>query len=362
MIDPIKFKESLNKSSFNFFTGVPDSVLKFFTNTLDDKDHIICVNEGAALGLSIGYNLATKKIPVVYLQNSGLGNLINPYLSISSKSVYNFPVLLIIGWRGKPGIKDAPQHIHQGLVTKDILKLMKVKVFEINEKNYSERVIKAKELIEKGQNVALLVEKNKFTKGTIQKISKDDMESFQTIKILKRKFADHLFVSSTGFTSRELYNATKELGLSHDYNFLNPGGMGHTLSIASSISKFSEKPVICLDGDGSFLMHMGSMHTLTNIVQPKKFRYFLLNNNSHDSVGGQSTESFEINFKALIEGFGNFEYLKINSINKLSQLKFNDLKNYFVELIINKRGNHDLKRPSEDYITLKNNFKANLSD
>lgn len=361
MIDPIKFKECLNNSSFDFFTGVPDSVLKFLTNTIPDKNHIIAVNEGAALGLSIGYNLATNKIPVVYLQNSGLGNLINPYLSISSKSMYDFPVLFIIGWRGKPETKDAPQHKHQGKVTKDLLKLMEVKVFEINGKNYPEIIKKSKKLIEKGQNIALLVEKNKFRETINEQIFKNNMESFDAIKLIKRKFNDHLFVSSTGFTSRELYNSTKELGFSHDSNFLNPGGMGHTVSIASSISKFSNKPVICLDGDGSLLMHMGSLHTLSNVVKPKKFKYFLLNNNSHDSVGGQSTESFKIKFKALTEGFGNFKYFKIKSTNELNELRFDDKKNYFIELILNKREFHDLKRPSEKYSDLKNNLKAKLN-
>lgn len=362
MIDPTEFKEILNKNSFNFFIGVPDSVLKFFTNTLDDENHIISVNEGAALGLSIGYNLATNKVPVVYLQNSGLGNLINPYLSISSKSMYDFPVLFIIGWRGKPGSKDAPQHIHQGRVTEDLLKIMDVKSFEINEENYSEIIVKSKKIIEKGQNVALLIEKNKFKQKNIHNVSKDNMDSFDTIKFIKRKFSDHLFVSSTGFTSRELYNATKDLGLNHDYNFLNPGGMGHTLSIASTISKFSNESVICLDGDGSFLMHMGGIHTLSNTIKPKKFKYFLLNNNSHDSVGGQSTECFNINFNALTKAFGNFKYLKINSKNELNELEFNDEKNYFIELILNKRNSHNLKRPNEKYTFLKKNFKSRLSE
>ena len=269
MIDPIQFKKTLNQNDFNFFTGVPDSVLKYFTNTLDNEESIIAVNEGSALGISIGYNLATNKIPVVYLQNSGLGNLVNPYLSISAKNIYDFPVLFIIGWRGKPGKTDAAQHYHQGKVTPDILKLMDIKVFEIDSDNYSSVIKNAKSIIESGQNVAILVEINQFKSHKSINKNSYEMQSVDAINIIKQNFINHYFISSTGLISRELYNVTKSNNYDHSYNFLNPGGMGHTLPIASTFSKFSNKPVVCLDGDGSLLMHLGNLHSMINIIKPK---------------------------------------------------------------------------------------------
>jgi len=361
MIDPVEFKKTLNKNDFNFFTGVPDSVLKHFTNTLDNEESIIAVNEGSALGISIGYNLATNKIPVVYLQNSGLGNLVNPYLSISAKNIYDFPVLFIIGWRGKPGQIDAPQHFHQGKVTPDILKLMDIKVFEINSNNYSGIIKNAKSIIESGQNVAILVEINQFKDYKSINENSCEMQSIDAINIIKQNFINHYFISSTGLISRELYSVTESNGYDHSYNFLNPGGMGHTLPIASTLSKFSNKPVVCIDGDGSLLMHLGNLHSMINIIKPQGFKYFLLNNNSHDSVGGQSTQSFEIDFKSLVCSIGEIKYVKIDSIKKLKSFKPEEKDNYFIELVIGKRLGEKTHRPKEKYVDLKQQFIKNIS-
>tara|TARA_X000000950_G_scaffold38655_2_gene41278 strand:+ start:9123 stop:10229 length:1107 start_codon:yes stop_codon:yes gene_type:complete len=363
MINPILFKKTLNNNGFEFFTGVPDSVLKHFTNTLEEDENIIAVSEGSALTISIGYYISKNKIPVVYLQNSGLGNIVNPYLSISSPKAYDFPVLFIIGWRGNPEIKDEPQHIHQGLISKDLLELMGIKTFEINDENFQSIIEKAKSSILEGENAAILVNIGQFENYETKNISKKkSIESLDAIAYFKKKYPKNLFVASTGMIGRELYTITEELNLESKNNFLNPGGMGHTMPLAASISKFSNKNIICIDGDGSLLMHMGNLHSTINVIAPKGFNYILINNNSHDSVGGQTTKAFNLNFKLIALGIGFEKYLKIESIKELDDFVLEKETNQFIEIIVSNRSNKKLLRPSESFAELKNIFKQNFEE
>ena len=363
MINPIFFKKSLTKNGFDFFTGVPDSVLKHFTNTLEEDENIIAVSEGSALAISIGYYITKNKIPVVYLQNSGLGNIVNPYLSISSPKAFDFPVLFIIGWRGNPEMKDEQQHIHQGMISKDLLELMGIKTFEISDENFESIIEKSKNSILEGKNAAILVKMGQFENNETSKIiDKKSFGSIEAISYFKEKYPKNLFVASTGMVGRELYTITKEHNLENKNNFINPGGMGHTLPLAASISKFSNENVICIDGDGSLLMHMGNLHSTINVIAPKGFNYILINNNSHDSVGGQTTNAYNLNFQLIAEGIGFEKYLRIENKKELEDFILEKETNQFVEVIVSNRSNKKLLRPSETFIELKNIFKKNFCD
>ena len=267
MIDTLKFFNSLKKNKIDFFTGVPDSLLKEFcfcvTENTNKSQHIINANEGSSIGLSVGYNLATNKIPLVYFQNSGLGNIINPFTSIVHESVFKIPILLFIGWRGEPGKKDEPQHIFQGKITEKILESLEIEYETLNidtSKSITqvERIIKKIEVNQKP--IAILVKKNSFSKYSFKsKESNNILKREKCIQVISDNLKDEdILVSTTGKTSRELYELSKKNKLKNP-RFLSIGGMGHVSQISLGISNNSSKRVFCLDGDGSIIMHMGSM-------------------------------------------------------------------------------------------------------
>ena len=362
MISPKKFINFLKKKNINFFTGVPDSILKDL-NTYINKNHIqhvLASNEGSAIAIAAGYHLSTKKIPAVYLQNSGLGNAINPLVSICHKKVYSLPSLLIIGWRGSPGIKDEPQHQAKGLITKDLLKLLGIKfcVFE-NEKDFIEL---SKLILFSKKNkvpVACLVKQNTFIKQKKSSVIQDDKNikrDFFIKTLLSKLNKDTKIFSTTGYISRALFNLSSLNRLNN--NFYVVGGMGHCSMIAFGYSLFSKKKVLCLDGDGSFLMHLGSIFTLGQ-HSLKNLKYILLNNNIHESVGNQETNIDNTNLKKIAKGFKFDEYFLIQNekdIKEKLNLFLNIKKSSFLEVRISKyNDNKLLKRPS-NFINIKNNF------
>lgn len=328
MINPDAFCLALKKVGYSFVTGVPDSLLKELSKNFIkkfNKNHIISTNEGSAVGFAIGYYLGKKKPAVVYLQNSGLGNIINPITSLANPKVYGIPMLLIIGWRGeiknKIQINDEPQHKFQGEITLKQLKLLKIpyKVLSAKTKNFIQ-IIKnlKKKSITSQTPVAIVIRKNTFMKS-VHNFSTKKKYNFlredvikDIIKVTKNK--NVTLISTTGMTSRELYEQRKKNNQNHFRDFLTVGGMGHANQIAAGLSFGSKKKIICIDGDGSMLMHTGSMGIS---AQMNNFLHIVINNSSHDSVGGQPTLGKSLNLKEIGKNFG---YKMCYSISKKKQL------------------------------------------
>ena len=309
----------LKKKDINFFTGVPDSVLKSTNNIfskMSKNNHIIAANEGNALSLGAGYYLATKKIPLIYFQNSGFGNLINPLTSMAHKNVYSIPMVFMIGWRGSPKNKDEAQHILMGKITTKLLKIMNIK-YCILDKEIDFKKLTA--LIDYAKNnshpVAFLIKQNTFkTKNkkniSTKKITINNIKRINYLEYILNKVSRNTKIfSTTGYTSREVFYLNKKNFKNKLKCFYNVGGMGHTSSIALGYSIKSSKEIICLDGDGALLMHMGA---LTNIANQKRknFKHILFNNNSHESVGNQPTLSSNIDFQNLVKSlkYKNFYF------------------------------------------------------
>ena len=348
--------ETLKKNKVNFFTGVPDSVLKALSMYLEDKkNHLVAVNEGSAVSHGIGYFLSTKKLPCVYMQNSGLGNAVNPLISIAHSKIYSIPMVLIIGWRGAPKTVDEPQHIVKGKITQNFLKIMNIEYCVLNNQNDFKKI---KKLIGKAKKnskpVAILI-KNKILKSRINRRIKFKINKqlpfrkdviFNILKFIKKK---SLVLSSTGFTSRELHEVRSQNNLVNGRDFYMIGGMGHTGSVSLTVSKVRKnKDVVCIDGDGSLLMHMGSLATI-GINAKKNFKHILLNNNSHESVGNQKTGAFKINFEKISKALGYKNYILIDNKKFLKKKlkKFVNLNGpSFLEIKINIGTNKNLGRPS----------------
>ncbi len=358
----------LKKSKINFYTGVPDSILKDFSSkieSLSKKKHVIATSEGAAISLGIGYYLSTKKLPCIYLQNSGLGNAINPLISIASKEVYSIPLLLLIGWRGSPKKADEPQHKAKGKITKALLNLLKIKFCILRQEK---DLIKVKKLINgatKNKNiVACLIEKetlkNNYNKIN-KKFSKSSIYRYDFIReFIKNVPAKCKIISTTGYTSRELMQLRKENKKNRGKDFYMVGGMGHSASVASGYALNSNKEVFCLDGDGSVLMHLGAMRTI-GFLKNKNYKHVILNNNSHESVGGQPTNADGINFKKLIYSVGYKNYFKINSKNniKITIKKFINSKGpSLLEVKIVNGSLKNLLRP-KNLLSIKEKFMTN---
>lgn len=319
MISPKDFYSSLKEYGIQFFVGVPDSLLAEFCAFLEESgtpgNHLIAANEGNAIGVAIGYYISTGSLAAVYMQNSGLGNAINPLLSLSDKKIFGVPLLLIIGWRGEPGVNDEPQHISQGEKTLDLLTLLDIPYKVIDgESDYQSAIrLMTRESQKTSRPVALVVRKNTFsgeeTSSTTAACSLLSREG--AIKILLELLEENdVVVSTTGKTSREVFEV-KRGSKSSINEFMTVGGMGHASSIALGVALGlqGKRKVICLDGDGALIMHMGSLPVISK-AKPKGFVHVLLNNGVHDSVGGQETASDNIEYRelALATGYRAYEF------------------------------------------------------
>jgi phosphonopyruvate decarboxylase len=321
----------LIKNKVNFFAGVPDSILKNFSYILNlhkkKINHIVTGNEGSAIAFAAGNYLATKKPALVYMQNSGLGNAINPLISICHPKVYSIPIILMIGWRGSPAHNDEPQHKLKGKITPSILKLLDIKFSVLNNLKDLKKI---KNLIDyskyKKKPVAFLVKKNTLTlDGNSKKDYK--LKNYLTREVVINKLLSTIkkntrIISTTGYTSRELFQIRNNKKYKNGKDFYMVGGMGHSSMISLGYSLSSKNQVICLDGDGSLIMHMGSLIS-TGLKSKKNFKHILLNNGSHESVGGQKIDTFKVNFKNITEGFGykNY-YLAKNNLSFNKNLRF----------------------------------------
>lgn len=340
---------TLKKKKINFFTGVPDSILKDFTFELK-KNHITVNNEGTAVSLAAGYYLSTGKLPCVYLQNSGLGNAINPLISITNKNVYSIPSILIIGWRGSPNSKDEPQHQVMGKKTRELLKLLGIKYCLVRHKKDLKKFEKMIEYSKRKLTcIACLIERSsiKNKRNKIQKkiINNHKVYRYNFIKDLINsiKIKSNI-ISSTGFISRELDNILSQKKYSKIKPFYMVGGMGHSASLTLGVSLKSKKQNLCLDGDGSLLMHLGSLGIVKKYGK-KNFKYILLRNNTHESVGGQPTNSTHINYEILSKSFGFRTYFLITN-----EFQIKDV----VKKLINSPG------PSFLEVRIKNGSISNL--
>ena len=354
----------LEKNNSDFFTGVPDSVLKqlsIYLQKKNKKQHIVASNEGAAVSIGIGHYLSTKKIPCIYMQNSGLSNALNPLISIANEKVYSIPLILIIGWRGSPRIKDEPQHNVKGKITLNVLKLLNIKYTIIRKNNdlikFNKQIRNAKK---NKKIVACLIEQGTLEKNKKIELKKDfyhlNKELFLKT-LLETVKKNTKIISSTGYSSRELMYLRNKYGFKDSKDFYMVGGMGHASSVAFGYSLFSNKQIICIDGDGSLLMHLGSIKTAGTFAD-KNFKYILLNNNSHDSVGGQNTYADDIDFKNLSKslGFKKFYSIKNNNNLKKNIKKFltgNSLS--FLEVKVSNSKIKKLPRPT-NLIKIKNLF------
>jgi len=354
----------LKKNNSDFYTGVPDSVLKELSCVLQNKgkkNHIVATSEGSAISLGIGHYLSSKKIPCVYMQNSGLSNALNPLISIAHEKVYSIPLILIIGWRGSPKMKDEPQHNVKGKITEDILKLLNIKYTIIRSNNDLKKFDRQIKIAKKRNTiVACLIEQGTLERKKILNKKKDfynlNKEIFlKTLLLSLRK--NTKVISSTGYNSRELMYLRDKYKIKNSSDFYMVGGMGHTSSVALGFSLFSKKKIICIDGDGSFLMHLGSIKTAGTFAN-KNFKYILLNNNSHDSVGGQSTHSNDIDFNKLSKSFGFGKFYSIKNKKNLKKNIQNFLKSNnsnFLEVKVSNSKIKKLPRP-KNLIKIKKIF------
>jgi len=315
MIDSQAFLQCLTSEGLNSFFGVPDSLLKSLNSEIaaseDVRDHVVCANEGAAVGCAVGHFLGSGDMAVVYLQNSGLGNTVNPLLSIADPSVYSVPMLIIIGWRGEPGVKDESQHMRQGELTAQLLNDLGVVTKSVTREDHADWREKVGFLINSSRRerraVALVVGKDTFQpsqKSKNHSSGPNQLLRESALEIVISKIPpEDLTVATTGMLGRELYelrNSQKE----DVRDFLNIGGMGHTSSIALGLSLAQPgRRIWCLDGDGSAIMHLGSLAVIAG-EKPKNLKHIIFNNRAHDSVGGQPTAAESFSFAPVATALG----------------------------------------------------------
>ena len=282
---------SLRAAGLEFFAGVPDSVLKHLTNyfsQLEPSSHIVTANEGSAIALAAGVHLASGKTPLVYMQNSGLGNCVNPLLSLASQEVYGIPLILLIGWRGAPERPDEPQHRHQGRITPTLLDTLGIPYRVLDEIGFDESIRwTVQECKRLSSPAALLVPYGSLAEELKpeKSVAPDRPTRAEVLRVLLQLFPNDVLIGTTGKTGRELYQLRKESGSQSPLDFLNVGAMGHTSQIGLGIAlERPDKQVVCIDGDGSVLMHTGNLACIGHLA-PRNFKHILLNNGKHESVG-----------------------------------------------------------------------------
>jgi phosphonopyruvate decarboxylase len=329
MIAANLFYNLLASGGVRFFTGVPDSLLKSFcayiTDHVDSGYHVIAVNEGAALALASGFHLATGELPLVYMQNSGIGNAVNPLLSLADADVFRIPMILVIGWRGEPsGAHDEPQHIKQGKATLPLLEAMDIPYTVVSEHEAecrSQLDVCLCSVKEKNTPHALVIRSGVFAPYALQKKQPDqgELSREEAIAItLEASAPREIYFATTGMASRELYEIRERLGQGHEQDFLTVGSMGHASQIALGVAlQKPDLPITVFDGDGALLMHMGALAAI-GAAGPANFRHILLNNGAHDSVGGQPTLGLRIDIPAIVRACG---YKEAKTVTNAAELR-----------------------------------------
>lgn len=354
----------------DFYAGVPDSQLKALCNYLmatygiDPRHHIIAANEGNCTALAAGFHLATGKIPVVYMQNSGEGNIINPAASLLNDKVYAIPVVFIVGWRGEPGIHDEPQHIYQGEVTVKLLEDMGIATFIISKETTDDEVTKAmegfKKILNAGKDVAFVIRKGALTDApNVEYKNEYSMKREEIIQHIVAASGEDPIISTTGKASRELFETRVANSQSHKYDFLTVGSMGHSSSIALGVAiNKPEQRIWCIDGDGAVLMHMGSMAVIGS-NKPENLIHVVINNGAHETVGGMPTVASSIDLVGVAKSCGYPNAVCVDSFEDLDRelevaKNRNELSLIEVKCSIGAR--EDLGRPTTTAIDNKNDF------
>lgn len=358
----------------DFYTGVPDSQLKALCNYLmntygiDQKHHIIAANEGNCTALAAGYHLATGKVPVVYMQNSGEGNIINPVASLLNDKVYAIPMIFIVGWRGEPGVHDEPQHIYQGEVTVKLLEDMDVRTFIISKDTTEDELSAAMDSfrsdLANGKQVAFIVRKGAIKYDEEVEYRNDNkMIREDIIRHIVKASGEDPIVSTTGKPSRELFETRTANGQSHKYDFLTVGSMGHASSIALGVAiNKPDRRIWCVDGDGAVLMHMGSMAVI-GANAPKNMIHIVINNGAHETVGGMPTVASKIDLVAIAKACGYPNAVCVDNFDDLDK----ELENAkardelsFIEVKCSIGARDDLGRPTTTALENKQNFMEYL--
>ena len=375
MFSPKLFYDKLVKCGVTFYTGVPDSLLKNFCYYVDDnvsgENHIIAANEGGALALAMGYHLATEQVPLVYLQNSGLGNLVNPLLSLTDREVYSTPGILLIGWRGEPGVSDEPQHKKQGRVTLELLNTMEVPYSILgNDMSENEVLSVVSSCVESARSEsrvrALVVKKDFFGTYTPEKRYESEygLTREKAIQLVASHCGDDLIVATTGLASRELYEYRSKTCKDHSRDFLVVGGMGHANQIALGLALNQPgRRIICLDGDGAIIMQMGAI-PLIGTIKPQNLIHIVLNNGAHDSVGGQKTAALDIELSAIAKSSAYPHVFSSETEEDVLEtlLKIDRLKGpIFFEIRVKKGFRSEIGRPKTTPLENKINFISQLT-
>lgn len=355
-----KLLQALEQRGIHTIIGVPDSTLKQFCDGLQNYkgniNHYVPVNEGAAVGLAVGSYLADGKPACVYMQNSGIGNAVNPIASLANRDVYGIPMLFLVGWRGEPGVKDEPQHVFQGKITCKLFEVLSIP-YEVIDKDITweqmESILtEAFETLSGGEQFAIIVRK-----GTFEKDVPYTWENGNTLNreealatILKEGGHEAILVSTTGKISRELYEQSDALYGTHENIFMTVGGMGHASMIALGIAKKRPKEkIMCIDGDGAALMHMGALAFISS-QSPENFVHIIINNQSHESVGAMPTGCQKVNFSELAKNVGYSWTIRVSTLEELTKVLHNidEQKGpILVEVLVSLDSRADLGRPRE---------------
>lgn len=367
MIECDFFYNELSRRGVGFWTGVPDSLLKNFcayvTDNTESGKHIIAVNEGAAVALASGYHLATGKIPCVYMQNSGIGNAVNPLVSLADAEVYSIPMLLIAGWRGEPGEHDEPQHITQGRITPALFSAMDIP-FTTLSKDIAIAELQLDEAFRALEKInspyALIIHKDTFAPYTLKNKTAFDaqMSREEAIEQIMLSSGDNeVFFSTTGMASRELYELREKHGMGHERDFLTVGSMGHASSIALGYAlQCPGRRVTCLDGDGAALMHLGALAAVA-ARKPANFRHIVLDNGAHDSVGGQPTIAAELSLAGCARALGYNRVFDAASRGELEKALAETPEGpVFIRIRVRRGARADLGRPKESPVENKKAF------
>jgi phosphonopyruvate decarboxylase len=314
MLDQKKVFGELEKNGVTFFTGVPDSYLNGFCNYAlahCGNRNIIAANEGNAIGIAAGHYFATKEIPLVYMQNSGEGNAVNPLVSLVDRNVYAVPMILLIGWRGQGDSEpNHPQHKRQGEITTSLLDILHIPFTVLTDDNdeFVKTVEKAVRYCIETRGVYAFVAPKGVMADPDKPNNKDavyPMSREEVIEVILNLMPeDTLYSATTGRATRELFFLREKRGESRVHDFLNVGSMGHASSVALGMAL--EKPdrkVVVLDGDSACMMHMGAMTMVAKLNVPN-FMHVVLNNGAHESVGGQPSAGYEIDFTKIAEACG----------------------------------------------------------
>ena len=355
-----KLLQALEQRGIHTIIGVPDSTLKQFCDGLQNYkgniNHYVPVNEGAAVGLAVGSYLADGKPACVYMQNSGIGNAVNPIASLANRDVYGIPMLFLVGWRGEPGVKDEPQHVFQGKITCKLFEVLSIP-YEVIDKDTTweqmESILtEAFETLSGGEQFAIIVRK-----GTFEKDVPYTWENGNTLNreealatILKEGGHEAILVSTTGKISREVYEQSDALYGTHENIFMTVGGMGHASMIALGIAKKRPKEkIMCIDGDGAALMHMGALAFISS-QSPENFVHIIINNQSHESVGAMPTGCQKVNFSELAKNVGYSWTICVSTLEELTKVLHNidEQKGpILVEVLVSLDSRADLGRPRE---------------